>query len=92
MIHFRKHLLFTALFLSTLLFMAFSINGRRQKDIRPSYKITIAYIIELYLNPAQLAFAKNCFQVEGLSATLKLHDLGISAFQAYISRVHYGHA
>jgi hypothetical protein len=91
MIHFRKHLLFAILLLSALAFIIFTIIGRQKPIISLPGKITIAYTIEFNSSLSQLSFAKNCFKVEGLGATIKLHDFEKSASQADISQILYDH-
>jgi hypothetical protein len=82
---------FVALFLSTLVFIALAIIGFQQQKINPPGNITLAYTIKFNSSLARLAFARDRFKVEGLAATLKLHDFGKSDFQADISRVLYDH-
>jgi hypothetical protein len=88
---FRKHSRFVALFLGTPAFIIFAIIACQQQNTGPPCKITLAYTIKFNSSLAQIACARDCFKVEGLTATLKLHDLWKSAFQADISRVLYGH-
>ena len=86
---FRKLSGFVALFLSTLVFIVLAINGCQQQKTNPPGNITLAFTIKFNASQAQIAVAGDCFKVEGLGATLKLLDLGKSAFQADISRVLY---
>ncbi|MDI6742231.1 MAG: ABC transporter substrate-binding protein, partial [Smithella sp.] len=84
MIHFQKHLRFAALFLVTLVFIVFAINGCQHQKTSPPEKITIAYSINV--NPAlvYIAFAKNYFKEEGLDATAQPHPFGKPALQSVI--------
>jgi hypothetical protein len=71
--------------------IVFAINGCQQKNNSPPGKITLAYTINFNSSLAQIAWTRDCFKVEGLGATFKLHDFGKSDFQADISRVLYDH-
>ncbi|MCX5848029.1 MAG: NrtA/SsuA/CpmA family ABC transporter substrate-binding protein [Deltaproteobacteria bacterium] len=84
MIHFQKHLHFAVLFLSTLLFIVFAINGCQQQKTSPPEKITIAYSTAFNAVLAHIAFANGYFKEEGLDATLQPHAFGKPALQAVI--------
>jgi len=76
MIHFQKHLSFAALFLSTLVFIALTINGCQQQKTNPPEKITIADSTAINTILMRIAFAKDYFREEGLDVTSPPHAFG----------------
>ncbi|PKN37367.1 MAG: ABC transporter substrate-binding protein [Deltaproteobacteria bacterium HGW-Deltaproteobacteria-2] len=85
MIHFQKDLHFAALFLSTLLFIVFTMNGcQPQKQSGPPEKITIAYSTAGNAILINVAFAKDYLREEGLDATPQPHAFGKPALLSVI--------
>jgi ABC-type nitrate/sulfonate/bicarbonate transport system substrate-binding protein len=84
MIHFQKHLRFAALFLSTLLFIVFTIDGCQQQKTSPPEKVTIAYSTAFNAVLAHIAFAKGYFKEEGLDAVPQSHAFGKLALDAVL--------
>jgi NitT/TauT family transport system substrate-binding protein len=84
MIHFRKHLRFAVLFLTTLLFIVFTINGCQQQKTSPPEKITIAYTTNLNPVLIHIALVKGFFKEEGLEAAPQPHAFGKLALQSVI--------
>jgi NitT/TauT family transport system substrate-binding protein len=84
MIHFQKHLRFAALFLSTLLFIVFTINGCQRQKTSPPEKITIAYTTNLNPVLIHIALVKGFFKEEGLEAAPQPHAFGKLALQSVI--------
>ena len=84
MIHFRKHLRFAVLFLTTLLFIVFTINGCQQQKTSPPEKITIAYTTNLNPVLVHIALANGFFKKEGLEATPQRHAFGKLALESVI--------
>jgi NitT/TauT family transport system substrate-binding protein len=84
MIHFQKYLYFAALYLSTLVFIVFTINGCQQQKTSPPEKITVAYTTNLNPVLIHIALAKGYFKEEGLDATPQPHAFGKLALQAVI--------
>lgn len=84
MIHFQKYLYFATLFLTTLLFIVFIINGCQQQKTGPPEKITIAYTTNLNPVLVHIALANGFFKEEGLEATPQPHAFGKLALQAVL--------
>jgi NitT/TauT family transport system substrate-binding protein len=84
MIHFQKNLRFAILFLCTLVFIVFTINGCQQQKTSPPENITIAYSTASNAVLVYIAFAKNYFKEEGLDAKPQPHAFGKPALQSVI--------
>ena len=84
MINLKKQLRFSALFLSTFLFIVFAINGCQQQKTSPPEKITIAYSTASNAILVYIAFARNYFKEEGLDATPQPHPFGKPALQSML--------
>lgn len=84
MIHSRKHLLLAALFLSTFVFIVFTINSCQQQKTSPPEKIIIAYTTNINPVIIHIAFANGFFKEEGLDATPQPHAFGKLALQSVI--------
>jgi len=84
MIHFQKNLRFAILFLCTLVFIVFTINGCQQQKTSPPENITIAYSTAPNAILVNIAFAKDYFAQEGLDATPQPHAFGKPALQSVI--------